>query len=51
MHAAKALGATAVDLFQNAKRRTAIRGGIPEQTEGFVYKPYIPDGPPPIPRD
>jgi aminobenzoyl-glutamate utilization protein B len=49
VHAAKAMAATAVDLFLDATRRDAIRAEFAEQTKGFAYKPYIPDGPPPIP--
>jgi aminobenzoyl-glutamate utilization protein B len=50
-YAAKALAATAVDLFQQPDRRRAIRAEFAEQTKAFVYRPYIPDGPPPIPKD
>jgi len=49
MHAAKTLAATMVDLFENEKIRRAIRSEFEEQTQGHVYKPYISDGPPPIP--
>jgi aminobenzoyl-glutamate utilization protein B len=50
VHAAKAMAMTAVDLFLDAKKRGDIRAEFAEQTKGFVYKPYIPDGPPPIPQ-
>lgn len=50
LHAARTMAMTAVDLFTDAKRRADIRAEFAEQTRGFVYKPYIPDGPPPIPR-
>jgi aminobenzoyl-glutamate utilization protein B len=50
VHAAQTLAMTAVDLFLDAKKRDAIRAEFAEQTKGFVYKPYIPDGPPPIPQ-
>ena len=49
LYASKALAATMVDLFLNPQQREAIRKEFAEQTKGFVYKPYIPDGPPPIP--
>ncbi len=49
MHAAKALAATMVDLFENEKIREAIRSEFEGQTQGHVYKPYIPTGPPPQP--
>ena len=40
-----------VDLFEDKKAREAIRAEFKEKTKGEVYKPYVPDGPPPIPRD
>jgi aminobenzoyl-glutamate utilization protein B len=49
MHASKALAATMVDLFQNAKLRGAIRAEFAEQTRGFVYEPFVAPGPPPVP--
>ena len=49
IYASKALAATMVDLFLNPQQREAIRKEFAEQTKGFTYKPYIPDGPPPIP--
>jgi aminobenzoyl-glutamate utilization protein B len=50
VYAAKAMAATAVDLFLDAKMRDAIRAEFTKQTAGFVYKPWIPAGPPPVPR-
>jgi aminobenzoyl-glutamate utilization protein B len=50
-HAAKALAATAVDLFEDDKTREAVRAEFREKTRGEVYKPYIPDGPPPLPKN
>jgi hypothetical protein len=38
-----------VDLFEDAKTREAIQAEFKEKTKGHVYKPYIPDGPPPAP--
>jgi aminobenzoyl-glutamate utilization protein B len=49
VHAAKALAITAVDLFEDGARRDAIRAEFTRQTAGFVYKPAVPAGPPPIP--
>lgn len=49
MHAAKTLAVTAVDLFTDAKLRDRIRAEFEQQTAGFVYRPYVPDGPPPVP--
>jgi aminobenzoyl-glutamate utilization protein B len=48
--AAKTLAATMVDLFEDAAARAAIRAEFEKQTRGFVYRPYIPDGPPPLPK-
>jgi len=49
--AAKALAATMVDLFEDAKAIEAIQSEFKSQTKGQVYKPYIPDGPPPVPKN
>ncbi|MGE0104462.1 MAG: amidohydrolase [Blastocatellales bacterium] len=49
-YAAKTLAATMVDLFEDDDARQAIKNEFESKTKGFVYKPYIPDGPPPIPR-
>lgn len=50
-YAAKTLAATMVDLFENQKSREAIQSEFKEKTSGEVYKPYVPDGPPPIPKN
>ena len=50
MLAAKSLAMTMVDLFENQQLRKDIRAEFDRQTVGNVYKPYIPDGPPPVPR-
>ncbi|MGE3434659.1 MAG: amidohydrolase [Blastocatellales bacterium] len=50
MQAAKTLAGTMVDLFEDAKTREAIQAEFKEKTNGFVYKPYISDGPPPLPK-
>lgn len=49
LYAAKALAITMVDLFEDAEARAAIRAEFDQQTAGFTYEAYIPDGPPPIP--
>lgn len=51
VYAAKTLAATMVDLFQDEKAREAIRAEFKEKSKSQPYKPYIPDGPPPLPRD
>ncbi len=49
--AAKALAATMIDLFEDASARESVQAEFREKTRGHVYKPYIPDGPPPVPKD
>lgn len=51
MYAAKALAATMIDLFDNQTERSAIINEFKEKTKGHVYKAYIPDGPPPVPKN
>jgi aminobenzoyl-glutamate utilization protein B len=48
--AAKTLAATMVDLFDDPAARAAVRAEFERKTQGFVYEPFIPDGPPPVPR-
>ena len=50
-YAAKTLAATMVDLFEDEKAREAIRAEFKEKSQGEVYRPYVPDGPPPVPKD
>ncbi len=50
-HAAKTLAMTAVDLFEDAPLRATMRKEFEEKTKGTVYKPFIPDGPPPLPAE
>lgn len=50
LQAARALAATMVDLFEDPAAREAIRAEFEEKTRGHVYKGYIPDGPPPVPK-
>lgn len=50
VYAAKALAATMVDLLEDAKIRQAIQAEFREKTKGVVYKPFVPDGPPPVPK-
>lgn len=51
MYGAKVLAATVVDLYEKPAVRDAIQKEFAEQTKGFVYKPYVPEGPPPVPKD
>jgi aminobenzoyl-glutamate utilization protein B len=50
VYAAKALAATMVDLYEEPKTVQAIQAEFKEKTKGIVYKPFIPDGPPPFPK-
>jgi len=50
-YAAKTLAATMVDLYENPEARAEIKKEFDERTEGTIYKPYIPEGPPPVPTD
>jgi aminobenzoyl-glutamate utilization protein B len=49
VYASKALALTMVDLFENEQLRNAIRAEFEKNKNGFVYKAYLPDGPPPVP--
>lgn len=51
IYAAKALAATMVDFYLDPAQREKIRKEFAEQTKGTTYKPYIAEGPPPIPED
>ena len=51
LFAAKTLAVTMVDLFEDAATRNAIRAEFDKVTAGHAYKPYIPPGPPPIPKE
>jgi len=50
-HAARVLALTMVDLFTNREVREEIRREFEEKTAGHIYEPYIPQGPPPLPRE
>ena len=50
VQAAKALATTMVDLFDDPVAREAVRAEFERKTQGFVYKAYVPDGPPPLPK-
>ncbi|MFY8036376.1 MAG: amidohydrolase, partial [Cyclobacteriaceae bacterium] len=49
--ASKSLAMTMVDLFENEQLRKDIRAEFDKRRGDFVYKAYIPEGPPPIPAD
>ncbi len=50
-YAAKALATTMIDLFEDEKTREAIQAEFKEKSKDEVYKPYVPEGPPPIPKN
>jgi aminobenzoyl-glutamate utilization protein B len=47
--ASKALAATMIDLYSDPKQLAAVKMEFAEKTKGVAYKPWIPDGPPPLP--
>ncbi len=47
LHAAKAMGMTIVDAFENEKLRIDTRIEFMERKKGHPYKAYLPEGPPP----
>lgn len=47
IHAAKALAASAIDLFVNDEIRGRIVDEFKKKTEGTEYRSYLPPGPPP----
>lgn len=49
MFAAQGLATTAVDLFQKADVREALKNQFDDQTKGRTYRWLVPDGPPPVP--
>src|SRR6185295_2462587 len=49
--AAKTLATTMADLIEDAAARQAVVAEFREKTKGLTYKPYIPDGPPPLPAN
>lgn len=51
LFASKAMALTLVDLFENETLRKDIRSEFEKRRDGHVYKAYIPDGPPPLPKE
>jgi aminobenzoyl-glutamate utilization protein B len=48
LFSAKALAMTMVDAFENAEFRASVKKEFLERKGNRVYKPVIPDGPPPV---
>lgn len=51
LFAAKSLGTTMVDLFENEELRKEIRKEFEQRKGREVWKAMLPDGPPPVPVD
>ena len=51
LRASKVLAATMVDLYQQPQALAAIQAEFKAKQGDTVYRPYIPDGPPPVPKD
>ncbi len=49
--ASKVLAATMVDLYEQPQALAAIQAEFKAKKGDTVYRPYIPDGPPPVPED
>ena len=47
-YAAKAMGMTMVDLFENPKWVEQVKSEYKERKGNTVYEAIVPDGPPPI---
>ncbi len=50
LFAAKSLGTTMVDLFENETLRKEIRAEFEKRKGNEVWKAMLPDGPPPVPK-
>ena len=50
LFAAKSLGTTMVDLFENEALRKEIRAEFEKKKGNEVWKAMLPDGPPPVPK-
>lgn len=51
LYAAKGLGTTMVDLFEDEKLRRDMRAEFDKKKNGEVWKAMLPAGPPPVPKD
>lgn len=51
LFAAKSMGTTMVDLFENETLRKEIRKEFEQRKGKEVWKAQLPDGPPPVPKD
>jgi len=51
LYAAKGLGLTMIDIFENEKLRQDIRKEFDQRRNGETWKAMLPPGPPPVPKD
>jgi aminobenzoyl-glutamate utilization protein B len=51
VQAAKVLAATMVDLYEQPQALAAVQAEFKAKKGATVYKAYVPDGPPPVPKD
>jgi aminobenzoyl-glutamate utilization protein B len=51
LFAAKSLGTTMVDLFENETLRKDMRAEFDKRKGNEVWKAMLPDGPPPVPKN
>ncbi len=51
VRASKVLAATMVDLYQQPATLAAVQAEFKAKKGSVKYKPYVPDGPPPLPKD
>jgi aminobenzoyl-glutamate utilization protein B len=50
VYASKAMALTMIDLYQDEKLRSEVKAEFTKRKGNYVYKPMLPDGPPPIPK-
>jgi aminobenzoyl-glutamate utilization protein B len=51
LRAAKVMAATMVDLYEQPETLAAVQSEFRTRKGDTTYVPYIPDGPPPLPKD
>jgi aminobenzoyl-glutamate utilization protein B len=49
--AAKTLAATMADLYEKPQALREVRAEFEKKRGAVVFKAYLPDGPPPLPKD
>jgi aminobenzoyl-glutamate utilization protein B len=51
LRASKVLAATMVDLYEQPRALAAVQAEFKAKKGNTAYKAYVPDGPPPVPKD